>query len=97
MGQKIEITSAVTLGNVAVFDTDRTLGGQDGDRFRSADEAETLTTVPADLARRLFAADEKTQSVFITSNLVTVERATGWDEDAIKVAGDVIAELFLFY
>ena len=97
MGQRIEITSSVTLGNVAVFDTDRTLGGQDGDRFTAADQAESAETVPADLARRLFAADENIQSVYVTSNLVTVERGTGWDDEAIDDASTLIAELFLFY
>jgi hypothetical protein len=97
VGQKIEITSAVTIGDVAVYDTDRSLSGQDGERYRSAAEAETGTTIPADLSRRLFANDEAVISVYVTSNVVTVERTGGWDGDALDSTGSVITDFFLFY
>ena len=97
MGQKIEITSSSVLGDVAVFDTDRSLGGQDGDRFRSVEEAGEATTLPADLAGRIFSSDAAVQSVYVTSNVVTVERGDGWDETAVEATGAVISEFFLFY
>lgn len=97
MGQKIEITSAVTIGDVAVFDTDRTLGGQDGERYKSVDETEAKTTYPAGVAKHLFSADEAVRSVYVTSNVVTVDRDGGWDEAALDEAGELISNFFLFY
>jgi len=97
LGQKIEITSAVTVGDVAVFDTDRTLGGQDGERYRSVDETEAKTTYPAGVAKRLLSADGAVRSVYVTSNVVSVDREGGWDETALNEAGDLISNFFLFY
>ncbi len=97
MGQKIEITSAVTVGDVAVFDTDRTLSGQDGERYRSVDETEAKTTYPAGVAKRLLSADEAVRSVYVTSNVVSVDREGGWNETALDEAGELIRSFFLFY
>ena len=97
MGQKIEITSSITIGDVAVFDTDRTLGGQDGERFRSVDEAEAGTTYPAGVAKTLLTADAGVKSVYVNSNVVSVERAGGWDDDALDQAGKLIRDFFSFY
>ena len=97
MGQKIEISSSVTLGDVAVFDTDRSLSGQDGERYRSVDEAESGNTYPAGLAKRLFSEVEGVRSVYVTSNLVTVEREDGWDDGSLEQASSVIGGFFAFY
>lgn len=97
MGQKIEIASSVTIGDVAVFDTDRSLTGQDGERYRSDGEAEARSTVPAGLARRLFSADQAVRSVYVTSNIVTIERDGGWDDTTLDQTGALISNLFLFY
>ncbi|HSR44657.1 MAG TPA: hypothetical protein VLT15_05410 [Acidimicrobiia bacterium] len=97
MGQKIEIASSTTIGDVAVFDTDRTLSGQDGERYRSLDETEGRTTYPAGVARAILSGDGAVQSVYITSNVVTIERRGGWDEESITEAGRLISDFFLFY
>lgn len=97
MGQKIEISSSVTLGDVAVFDTDRSLSGQDGERYRSAEEAASGNTYPAGLAGRLFADVSAVKSVYVTSNLLTIEREGGWDDDTIAEASAVIGGFFAFY
>lgn len=97
MGQKIEITSSVTIGDVAVFDTDRSLGGQDGERYRSVDEAAAGTTYPAALAKKLLSADDAVKSVYVNSNVVSVEKAGGWDAGALDRAGALIGDFFLFY
>jgi hypothetical protein len=97
LGQKIEITSSVTIGDVAVFDTDRTLGGQDGERFRSVDEASAGTTYPAALATTLLSDDEDAKSVYVNSNVVSVERAGGWDAGSLEQTGSLISNFFLFY
>ena len=97
MGQKIEITRSVTIGDVVVFDTDRTFSGQDGERYQSAGEAEAGTTYPAALAGRLFAVDAAVCSVYVTSNIVTIEREGGWDDGAVDQSGSIISDFFLFY
>lgn len=97
MGQKIEISSAVTIGDVAVFDTDRSLSGQDGERFRSAAEAAEKSTFPARLAARLFDAGDEVQSVYVTSNVISVERSGGWDAHDLEETGTLIREFLLFY
>jgi len=97
LGQKIEILSSVTIGDVAVFDTDRTLGGQDGERFRSVDDAEAGTTYPAGVAKTLLTADAGVKSVYINSNVVSVERAGGWDAETLDQTGKLISDFFLFY
>ncbi len=97
MGQKIEISSAETIGDVAIFDTDRSLSGQDGERYRSAADATASSTLPARLAVRLFDADEALRSVYVTSNVVSVERAGGWDEGALEETGTLLSEFFAFY
>jgi hypothetical protein len=97
VGQKIEISNSVTLGDVAVFDTDRSLSGQDGERYRSVDEAANGSTYPAGLAGRLFADVDGVKSVYVTSNLVTIERAGGWDDDSLERASSVISGFFAYY
>ena len=57
MGQHITVSAPSVIGDIAVFDTDRSLSGQDGIGFTSADEATATDTFPGRLAARLFAAD----------------------------------------
>lgn len=97
MGQTIEIIQAVRQGETALFDTDRSLGGQDGETFSTAAEAEAGATFPARLATRLFAADAAIAQVFVLSNTVSVRRAGGWDDASVEEARAVLAGFFRFY
>jgi hypothetical protein len=94
MGQPIELTSIV-LGDVALFDTDRCITGQDGAGF-TRDEA-VEDSFPARLAGRLFSADEALDHVFVGSNQVVVRRPSGWDDAALAAASAAIASFFVFY
>ena len=96
MGQTITVESRV-VGDVAVFDTNRSLTGQDGAGFGSAEEAATGEDLPAELAHRLFAADDVVTHVWVQSNAATVRRTGGWAADALEAAADVISEFFVFY
>lgn len=96
MGQKIEVVATSVIGAVAVFDTDRSLSGQDGERYRSAEAAADGTTFPAELAGRLFELSG-ISSVYVTSNVVSVERDGGWSEDDLTAVSQVISDFFLFY
>jgi ferredoxin--NADP+ reductase len=93
MGQLIEMSST-PLGDVALFDTDRSLTGQDSHTFTAPSDR---TDPPATLANRLFESDAGVRHVHILSNTVSVERDGGWDEAALTAAEEIIANLFIFY
>lgn len=93
MGQVIEV-SAVTLGNVALFETDRSITGQDGHQFSEVSER---SDPPAILANRLLSAIATANSVHVLSNTVTVRLTTDWTEDLLADATDIIAGLFVHY
>jgi len=94
MGQRIDV-AAVLLGEVAVFDGDRSITGQDGSGFARGDELGD--GLPARLAGRVFEADPETDHVFVASSQVVVRRSRPWDEAAAENVAGVIRELFVFY
>ena len=96
MGQAIQVEPAV-IGDVAIFDTDRGLTGQDGTGYTNADEAGADHSFPGRLAGRLFAADEQLDNVWVASNLVVLRREAEWDEAAVDGAAAVIRDFFLHY
>jgi hypothetical protein len=95
MGQRIEV-QAIVFGEVAVFDTDRSLTGQDGRGFTRESDLGGVDFASR-LAARLFDADEAVAHVFAASSQVVARRAEGWDEASVTRASDVIRELFVFY
>lgn len=93
MGQTIEV-KAIEFGEVAVFDLDRSLTGQDARIFTGSPEGDTP---PRTLARRLWQQVDGIESVHILSNTVTVHRGSVWDTESIEDASEVIAKLFMHY
>lgn len=93
MGQRIDV-KATALGDVAIFDLDRSLTGQDGVGYTSRPEG---NTPPAALARTLWEADGDVDSVYVLSNSVTVRRASSWDDAQLDAATEAIADLFVFW
>jgi hypothetical protein len=96
MGQPIQV-EATQLGEVVIFDTDRSITGQDGAVFSSREEADRSDRFPARLAVRLFDADAGINHVFVASNQVVVRRKGAWGSDQIDAASRVVADFFLFY
>jgi hypothetical protein len=96
MGQSISVQSK-QMDAVCVFTTDRSITGQDGAGFGSADEAEAAGGFAATLAVRLFAADDSIDHVYVASNDVIVRRDGSWSGEQINVAADTIRNLFLHY
>jgi hypothetical protein len=92
VGQSIEVQANVT-GDVAVFETDRTLTGQDAESFSGPGTG----SIAADLATRLFEGDERIDRVFAHFNVVSVERSGGWDDAALEQAAEIIRTLFRVY
>jgi hypothetical protein len=96
MGQTIEVKSVV-LGGIALFDTDRSITGQDGHRFESRAETQDNPTTAGRLAAELFGSDVAVDHVFVQSNQVTVRRTDGWSDESAVDAATVIRDFFVFY
>lgn len=95
MGQRIVLRAKAVIGDVALFDTDRTFGGQDGESFGSAAEAREAISFSGRLAERIFDADPSVTNVFVQSNQVSVARDGGWDDTG--GIGSVIEQFFIHY
>lgn len=93
MGQLIEV-SAVAIGDIALFDTDRSLTGQDPWIFGEPTQGEEWPTV---LANRLFETDPAINNIHMLSNTISVRRTGGWPDSDLDSAADVINRLFVFY
>jgi hypothetical protein len=97
MGQKIELRSTTVLRDVALYDTDRSVTGQDGTAYASAEQAVEGDDFPDRLAAEIFDADDAVSHVFIASNQVSVRRDGGWAGSSSDDIGDVIRAFFVFY
>ena len=96
MGQSITVESTPVDG-FCVFTTDRSITGQDGARYDSAEAASADTGFPATLAARLFEVDESVDHVYVASNDVVVRRTETWDSTAVEQAATTISALFRHY
>ena len=96
MGQPIQVETT-TLGDVVIFDTDRSITGQDGAAYASRADAEASDLCLDSLAVHLFDADGGVNHVFVASNQVVVRRNTDWTESEAAAAADVVANFFLYY
>jgi hypothetical protein len=97
MGQTIEINGTDVVDHVLVIDTDRSLAGQDGERYSGVEAARLKTSFPARLAVRLFEADDEVDHVFVMSNTVSVRRPSGWNAGSIDRSAGVVSAFFRFY
>ena len=97
MGQTIEINQVVPIGDVAIFHTDRTLTGQEGETYAGPIAAEAVGSLPAKLALELFASDPSIDHCHIASNTITVRRRAGWSEADLAAVQEVIAGFPRFY
>lgn len=95
MGQRIDVSSTV-IEDIAMFDADRSITGQDGTGYSSGEDIEA-TDFPSRLADQLFQDVPGIDHVFIASNQVVIRRPHGWDEEVVESAGSVISNFFLFY
>lgn len=96
MGQLIRV-AVVPMGRTALYDTDRSITGQDGYEFASLEEAVAVHTFPGALATRIFEADEAIDSVYVLSNQVVVRRAESWTDEQLEQIAEVIRTFFIFY
>ena len=96
MGQRIEVRPTV-VGDSAIFDTDRSITGQDGTSYMSHEDAAADRRFPGRLATELFDADDEIASVWIASNTVVVTRTDGWPDPVLEATTNTISEFFLYY
>lgn len=96
MGQAMEVVAS-RQGDVVIFDTDRSITGQDGISYTSVGEAAIDSRFPGRLAERLMTADPSLSSVWLASNLVVARRAAAWEPAAIDATAAIIRDFFLFY
>lgn len=97
MGQVITITGTTIVGDAAIFDSDRSISGQDGSGYPSAAEAADDTNFPGRLAGAIFASDAAVSHVHVASNSVVVKREGGWDDAATSTTAAVIRDFFVYY
>lgn len=96
MGLQIEVEH-VRLGDVVIFDTDRSLSGQEGETFSDAETAGASDTFPARLAADLFAARPEIKSVYVYSNTVSVRGPGEWTSEQADLCGGVIRNCLVHY
>jgi hypothetical protein len=96
MGQPIDITRTV-VGDVLLLDGDRSITGQDGTAYASAEAAVGDERFPGRLAGALFDADAAIDHIFVASNQVVMRRRGGWDDDAAAAAAEIVSGFFVFY
>ena len=80
MGQPIQVIDRVVLDDVALFDTDRTLTGQDGETYTAGADPEG-SSFGAAIAARLLDSDDRLGEVFVLSNTLSLRRPDGWTEE----------------
>ncbi len=97
MGQPIQVMDRVVLGDVALFDTDRTLTGQDGETYSTMADTERTETFGSAIAARLLESDDRLDSVYVLSNSLSLRRPDGWTEEALDNASETIRTFFIVY
>ena len=96
MGQLIEVDHLL-LGEAAVFDTDRSFSGQEGESYSDAASAAASGTYPGQVAAALFEAFPSLMSVYVFSNVVSARRAGGWTEGQADDAARIIRHSLVHY
>jgi len=97
VGQRIEVDSTTLIDDTAVFSTNRSLTGTDGEGFTSREEASSSDTFPARLASELFEADDALTRVYVDQNVLVVARSAAWDDTSTTATERLIEDFFLFY
>ena len=95
MGQKIELKTT-QFGKNVIFDLNRSLSGQDGETYDNIAHASLSNETSAQLALKLFQYSSDIESIFIQSNVVTVNFSKNMGT-AIKEFETQIEDFFLFY
>ena len=95
MGQLIEVKTT-KLNKTIIFDLNRSVSGQEGMTFHNISEASLIPDVSGQLALKLFQETNDIDTIFIQSNIVTVNfnRNLGADTSGVE---KTLETFFVFY
>lgn len=94
MGQTVVIRDSVTIGDVLLMSTDRSLTGQDGQAITPDSSREA---VPGLLADKLFGLDIGIDYFYVLQNTISIRRPGGWDPEAVARALEVTSSFLRHY
>ena len=95
MGQIIEVKST-KLNKTIIFDLNRSVSGQEGMTFHNNSEASLIPDVSGQLALKLFQETNDIETIFIQSNIVTVNFNRNLGSDISEVE-ETLKNFFVFY
>ena len=95
MGQMIEVKST-KLNKTIIFDLNRSVSGQEGMTFHNISEASLIPDVSGQLALKLFQETNDIETIFIQSNIVTVNFNRNLGSDISEVE-ETLKNFFVFY
>ena len=95
MGQLIEVKTT-KLNKTIIFDLYRAVSGQEGMTFHNISEASLIPDVSGQLALKLFQETNDVDTIFIQSNVVTVNFNRNLGSDISEVE-KTIENFFVFY
>ena len=95
MGQKIELKTTKFNKNV-IFDLNRSVSGQEGMTFHNISEASLIPDISGQLALKLFQETSDIDTIFIQSNIVTINFKRNLGSDISEVE-ETLKNFFVFY
>ncbi len=95
MGQLIEVKTT-KLNKTLIFDLNRSVSGQEGMTFHNISEASLISDVSGQLALELFQENNDIDTIFIQSNVVTVNFNRNIGSDTSEVE-KTLKNFFVFY
>jgi len=95
MGQLIEVKTT-KLNKTIIFDLNRSVSGQEGMTFHNISEASLIPDVSGQLALKLFQETNDIDTIFIQSNIVTVNFNRNLGADTSEVE-KTLENFFVFY
>ena len=95
MGQLTEVKTT-KLNKTIIFDLNRSVSGQEGMTFHNISEASLIPDVSGQLALKLFQETNDIDTIFIQSNIVTINfnRNLGADTSGVE---KTLENFFVFY
>ena len=95
MGQLIEVKTT-KLNKTIIFELNRSVSGQEGMTFHNISEASLIPDVSGQLALKLFQETSDIDTIFIQSNIVTVnfDRNIGSETSEVE---KTLENFFVFY
>jgi len=95
MGQLIEVKTT-KLNKTIIFELNRSVSGQEGMTFHNISEASLIPDVSGQLALKLFQETSDIDTIFIQSNIVTVNFGRNIGSDTSEVE-KTLENFFVFY